>query len=159
MFFLSSHPPHPPPIHLPHPAHPYSHADLNFLYLAARLLEVLSPDLSRASLSAVAADIRASMLEEVDFRKEAGNIASFASYLDNMGLRGLATCPDVSATHCLALSFFPSTSCPFILSPSICTFFLSISFMILMKIGRKGIEQGVEEEEEEEEAHAFLCSR
>ncbi len=49
-------------------------ADLNFLYLATRFLEVAQPQLSRASLSAVVGDIRASMLEEVDFRKEAQHL-------------------------------------------------------------------------------------
>lgn len=48
--------------------------DLNFLYLATRLLEFASPELSRVSLSAIVGDIRSSMLEEVDFRKEAAHI-------------------------------------------------------------------------------------
>lgn len=69
--------------------------DLNFLYLSSRLLEFISPDLARTSLSAVVGDIRASMLEEVDFRKEAAHLAQFDGYLDRAGLRGVATCPGV----------------------------------------------------------------
>lgn len=42
-------------------------ADLSFLYVSARVLEFLQPDWERTSLSAVAGDIRASMLEELDF--------------------------------------------------------------------------------------------
>lgn len=67
------------------PGHPPTHlpssllsgppcADLNFLYIATRFLEFINPQLTRASLSAIVGDIRASMLEEVDFRKEAEHI-------------------------------------------------------------------------------------
>ncbi|PSC67556.1 hypothetical protein C2E20_8783 [Micractinium conductrix] len=69
--------------------------DLNFLYLSSRFLEFLQPDLARTSLSAVVGDIRASMLEEVDFRKEAQHVAQFADYLERGGLRRVATCPSV----------------------------------------------------------------
>ena len=54
-----------------------------------------SPEVSRASLSAIVGDIRASMLEEVDFRKEADHLAQFERYLDATGLRAVATCPAV----------------------------------------------------------------
>jgi aarF domain-containing kinase len=40
-------------------------------------------------------DIRASMLEEVDFRKEAQHLAEFEGYLERARLRGVATCPGV----------------------------------------------------------------
>ncbi|KAG8390185.1 hypothetical protein BUALT_Bualt01G0057300 [Buddleja alternifolia] len=70
-------------------------ADLNFVYVVARLLEFLSPDLSRASLVAIVKDIRESMLEEVDFKKEATNVESFRRYLDAMGLTRQATAPKV----------------------------------------------------------------
>ena len=39
--------------------------DLDFLYLASRVLEFINPELSRASLAAIVGDIRACMLEEV----------------------------------------------------------------------------------------------
>ncbi|KAL4855170.1 putative aarF domain-containing protein kinase [Chlorella vulgaris] len=70
-------------------------ADLNFLYLSSKFLEFISPDLSRTSLSAVVGDIRASMLDEVDFTKEAAHLAQFDAYLDRAGLRGVATCPGI----------------------------------------------------------------
>jgi hypothetical protein len=35
------------------------------------------------------------MLEEVDFRKEAGHLEQFGDFLDRSGLRGVATCPRV----------------------------------------------------------------
>ncbi|KAL8247870.1 hypothetical protein R6Q59_009086 [Mikania micrantha] len=70
-------------------------ADLNFIYVVARIVEFLNPELSRASLVAIVNDIRASMLEEVDFKKEAANIESFRRYLDSMGLTRQATAPKV----------------------------------------------------------------
>lgn len=70
-------------------------ADLNFIYVVARILEFLSPELSRASLVAIVKDIRQSMLEEVDFLKEASNIESFRRYLEAMGLTRQATAPKV----------------------------------------------------------------
>ncbi|KAL3650361.1 hypothetical protein CASFOL_006764 [Castilleja foliolosa] len=70
-------------------------ADLNFVYIVARILEFLSPDLSRASLVAIVKDIRESMLEEVDFKKEATNVEAFRRYLKTMGLTGQATAPKV----------------------------------------------------------------
>lgn len=70
-------------------------ADLNFIYVVARLLEFVNPELSRASLVGVVKDIRDSMLEEVDFRKEAKNIESFRRYLESMGLTQQATAPRV----------------------------------------------------------------
>lgn len=70
-------------------------ADLNFVYIVARILEFLNPELSRASLVGVVKDIRESMLEEVDFYKEAANIESFRRYLEAMGLTRQATAPKV----------------------------------------------------------------
>ncbi|KAM1253609.1 hypothetical protein ACFX2J_041469 [Malus domestica] len=70
-------------------------ADLNFIYIVARILEFLSPDISRASLVGIVQDIRESMLEEVDFYKEAANIESFRRYLEAMGLTRQATAPKV----------------------------------------------------------------
>ncbi|XP_071705790.1 uncharacterized aarF domain-containing protein kinase At5g05200, chloroplastic [Rutidosis leptorrhynchoides] len=70
-------------------------ADLNFIYVVARIVEFLNPELSRASLVAIVNDIRVSMLEEVDFKKEAENIESFRRYLESMGLTRQATAPKV----------------------------------------------------------------
>ena len=61
--------------------------DLNLLAWTARVLEFAEPSLSRASLAAIVGDVRASMLEEVDFTKEAANIAAFEVFLDAGGIR------------------------------------------------------------------------
>lgn len=74
-------------------------ADLNFLYIAARILEFLNPQVSRTSLVGIVGDVRASMLEEVDFQKEAVNIESFKKYLETAGLTSQATAPHVYR-HC-----------------------------------------------------------
>ncbi|KAJ4720250.1 ABC1 family kinase [Melia azedarach] len=74
-------------------------ADLNFVYVVARILEFLNPELSRTSLVGIVKDIRESMLEEVDFQKEATNIESFRRYLEAMGLTRQATAPMVYR-HC-----------------------------------------------------------
>ncbi|KAF7148828.1 hypothetical protein RHSIM_Rhsim03G0153700 [Rhododendron simsii] len=70
-------------------------ADLNFVYVVARILEFLNPELNRASLVGIVKDIKESMLEEVDFNKEAMNIESFRRYLESMGLTRQATAPRV----------------------------------------------------------------
>ncbi|RYR50165.1 hypothetical protein Ahy_A07g036746 isoform C [Arachis hypogaea] len=70
-------------------------ADLNFVYVVARILEFLNPEISRTSLVGIVKDIRESMLEEVDFQKEAANIEAFRRYLENMGLTREATAPKV----------------------------------------------------------------
>lgn len=74
-------------------------ADLNFVYVVARILEFVNPELSRTSLVGIVKDIRESMLEEVDFSKEAANIEAFRRYLDTMGLTRQATAPKVYY-HC-----------------------------------------------------------
>lgn len=59
--------------------------DLNFLYFAARLVEVAFPKIKFASLSAIVAEIQACMMEEVDFYKEARNIEEFNAFLARTG--------------------------------------------------------------------------
>ena len=70
-------------------------ADLNFIYIASRVLEFLQPDFERTSLSAVAFDVKGSMLEELDFEKEASNIEEFRDFLRLQGLRDSVTAPKV----------------------------------------------------------------
>ncbi|XP_078436720.1 protein kinase superfamily protein [Wolffia australiana] len=70
-------------------------ADLNFIYVVARILEFLNPELRRTSLVGIINDIKESMLEEVDFRKEAANIEAFRRYLENVGLTRQAAAPKV----------------------------------------------------------------
>ncbi|KAM3189936.1 hypothetical protein ACQJBY_068279 [Aegilops geniculata] len=74
-------------------------ADLNFIYLVARVLEFLSPELERTSLVAIIKDIKESMLEEVDFRKEAVNMEAFQRYIEAMGFARQAKSPFVYH-HC-----------------------------------------------------------
>jgi len=69
-------------------------ADLGFIYLASRLIETLAPDLARTSLGDIVADIRSSILEEVDFSKEQANLEEFRMFLDQAGVTA-ATCPKV----------------------------------------------------------------
>lgn len=70
-------------------------ADLSFIYVLARVLEFLAPDWERTSLSAVAGDIRTSMLEELDFEKEARNTIEFRRFLQDNDLLKQATSPRV----------------------------------------------------------------
>eukprot|EP00889_Picochlorum_renovo_P004355 jgi/Picre1/31385/NNA_006737.t1 len=62
-------------------------------------LEILSPDLSRISLADIVGDIRSSMMDEVDFRKEAMHVDQFARYLDKM-VSGDRHCPDLYKQYC-----------------------------------------------------------
>lgn len=70
-------------------------ADLNFIYIASRVLEFLQPDFERTSLSAVAGDVKSSMLEELDFESEARNLEEFRVFLREQKLNGVATAPKV----------------------------------------------------------------
>lgn len=55
--------------------------DFNFLYVAMRVVEKITPAISRASLGDIIGDIQATMLEECDFLKEASNIELFDKFL------------------------------------------------------------------------------
>ena len=70
-------------------------ADLSFIYVASRILEFIQPDFERTSLSAIASDIRSSMLEELDFLKESQNLKEFSTFLEDNGLTAQATAPRV----------------------------------------------------------------
>ncbi|KAL7572115.1 hypothetical protein ACA910_001752 [Epithemia clementina (nom. ined.)] len=74
-------------------------ADLGFLYSSARILEFLQPDWERTSLAGVASDIRTSMLEELDFLKEARNTIEFRRFLQDYKLLKEATAPRVYLNH------------------------------------------------------------
>ncbi|GKY94103.1 hypothetical protein MPSEU_000376700 [Mayamaea pseudoterrestris] len=68
-------------------------ADLCFIYVAARILEFMLPEWERTSLAVVAGDIRASMLEELDFELEARNTIEFRCFLQDNQLLEQATAP------------------------------------------------------------------
>ena len=70
-------------------------ADLGFIYVASRVLEFLQPDWERTSLSAITGDIRSSMLEELDFEKEARNTEEFRRFLAENKLLNQAQAPKV----------------------------------------------------------------
>merc|ERR1711865_1207008 len=70
-------------------------ADLSFVFVASRVLEFLQPDWERTSLSGVVGDIRSSMLEELDFTKEARNTEEFRRFLAQNNLLNEATAPKV----------------------------------------------------------------
>lgn len=59
--------------------------DLNFLYFAARGIELAFPKMKFASLSAIVTEIQACMMEETDFYKEARNIREFSEFLERTG--------------------------------------------------------------------------
>jgi len=69
--------------------------DLGFILILTRLLQLISPDLSRLSLSEGARDIRAAMLQEVDFLQEMKNIQEFDRFLQNSGMDEIAMVPRV----------------------------------------------------------------
>jgi len=70
-------------------------ADLSFIYIASRVLEFLQPDFERTSLSAIAGDIKSSMLEELDFEKESTNVEEFRVFLEENDLKDVATAPKI----------------------------------------------------------------
>ena len=83
-------------------------ADLAFLNAAAKILEAVAPEMKRVSLADVAAQLRDSTLQELDLEVEAGRLLSFQKFLDDTGLRAVATCPkpvlDLCATEVLTMS-------------------------------------------------------
>jgi len=74
-------------------------ADLGFLLVASKLIELINPSLSRLSLANIVGDIRSSMLDELDFRKEAQNLLNFRNFLDRSGIvDAVAPFPYLSAS-------------------------------------------------------------
>jgi predicted unusual protein kinase regulating ubiquinone biosynthesis (AarF/ABC1/UbiB family) len=63
------------------------------LYLKASFAP-LQPDLRRLSLADITGDIRTTMLDELDFQKEAKNMGEFRSFLASSGNKAVM-CPDV----------------------------------------------------------------
>ncbi|MBF0100277.1 MAG: AarF/ABC1/UbiB kinase family protein [Desulfobacterales bacterium] len=55
--------------------------DLNFLFICAKIMEWLIPNLWRTSLSAIISEIQSTMMDECDFYKEASNIEKFNQFL------------------------------------------------------------------------------
>ena len=82
-------------------------ADLGFLEVAGKVLEVLAPELARLSLADVVTDLRTSMLGELDFRQEGKNLVEFRNFLEANALTDVATAPsyfpDASASKVLTM--------------------------------------------------------
>src|SRR5699024_7417381 len=57
--------------------------DFNFIYLATRVLELVTPGLSRSAISGVIDELQGSMLEECDFIQEANHLEQFSEFLSN----------------------------------------------------------------------------
>lgn len=68
--------------------------DLNFLFIASRLLEWFVPGMERTSISAIIEDLQKTMMEECDFLHEARNLKEFREFLDRAGI-DFATAPAV----------------------------------------------------------------
>lgn len=56
-------------------------ADLSFLLIATKILEFINPAISSFSLVNIVGDLRDSMLDELDFTKEASNLENFRTFL------------------------------------------------------------------------------
>lgn len=65
--------------------------DLNFLFVAARVMEMIAPGFARTSLSGIIDDIQKTMMEECDFLREARNIKEFQRFLEESNIREAAT--------------------------------------------------------------------
>jgi len=70
-------------------------ADLGFLKISSEILEFVQPDWERTSLKDIGGDIQRSMLEELDFQKEAQNLEEFRQFLQDQQLTSVATAPRV----------------------------------------------------------------
>jgi aarF domain-containing kinase len=83
-------------------------ADLSVLYAATKILEFINPDLGRFSLSNIVGDIRESMLDELDFKKEAKNLENFREFLEKSAIQD-ATAPrpylQASSTQVLTMDY------------------------------------------------------
>ena len=60
-------------------------ADLNLLYVSAYVFEKIASNSARASLTGIVKDFHSSIMEEVDFLKEAKNIEEFDDFLSTIG--------------------------------------------------------------------------
>jgi len=81
-------------------------ADLAFIYVSAKLLELLAPQLGAVSLGDIAGDVRAAMLDELDFRKEAENLLEFTAFANTpeaVGVTAPKLYPEYTSERLLVL--------------------------------------------------------
>ncbi len=63
--------------------------DMNFLYVAGKVLEWIAPGLNRTSLSDIISDTQTTMMEECDFLLEARHLGEFGDFLAEQSLAGV----------------------------------------------------------------------
>jgi predicted unusual protein kinase regulating ubiquinone biosynthesis (AarF/ABC1/UbiB family) len=63
--------------------------DFNFLYFTTKVFELVSPKAWDSSLTDIVDEIRAGMLEECDFVKEAANIELYDKFLSSAGIESV----------------------------------------------------------------------
>eukprot|EP00633_Aureoumbra_lagunensis_P001830 CAMPEP_0197291122 /NCGR_PEP_ID=MMETSP0890-20130614/11678_1 /TAXON_ID=44058 ORGANISM="Aureoumbra lagunensis, Strain CCMP1510" /NCGR_SAMPLE_ID=MMETSP0890 /ASSEMBLY_ACC=CAM_ASM_000533 /LENGTH=550 /DNA_ID=CAMNT_0042763711 /DNA_START=74 /DNA_END=1726 /DNA_ORIENTATION=+ len=69
-------------------------ADLGFIEIAGKALEFIAPELGRLAVADILQDLRTTMLDELDFFKEAKNLQEYRAWLDSAGfLENIADCP------------------------------------------------------------------
>jgi predicted unusual protein kinase regulating ubiquinone biosynthesis (AarF/ABC1/UbiB family) len=61
--------------------------DMNFLFVLSRLVEILSPGLSKESVSDMVSELYQGMIDECDFVKEADNLDIFNRFLQEQGIK------------------------------------------------------------------------
>lgn len=87
--------------------------DLGFLYVTSRILEFLNPALNRVSFSSIVGDLRQSMLDELDFTKEAQELVKFREFLVSNNITS-ATAPkpytQFSSRKILTMEFLKGVS-------------------------------------------------
>lgn len=83
--------------------------DFNFLYLASRITESLTPGLSRSAVSGIIDELQSSMLKECDFLLEAKHLIEFNEFLERTGnTTAVAPRPwlELSSTRVLTMERF-----------------------------------------------------
>ena len=82
------------------------------MFVTTRLLEFVNPSLKRLSLSNIVGDLRESMLDELDFRKEANNLNNFRAFLERQGITDATApkpYPEASGTRILTMEYLKGT--------------------------------------------------
>jgi predicted unusual protein kinase regulating ubiquinone biosynthesis (AarF/ABC1/UbiB family) len=89
-------------------------ADLGFLFVVSKIIEFINPSISAISLSDIVGDIRSSMLDELDFRKESQNLVNFRNFLEANGITDATApkpFPQASGIRVLTMEYFKGKAC------------------------------------------------
>jgi aarF domain-containing kinase len=87
--------------------------DLKFLWIASKILETLNPAISPLSLSHMVKDLRESMIDELDFRKELNNIDNFRTFIERNQITDVTapkTFEDLSSERVLTMEYLDGIS-------------------------------------------------